>query len=104
MSPADDDPHSFWYPQHGGVCILNDTDALSLERAFSVFENHLCKLVGLERNTQGIESSEEFALDRLTMRHMQLEYKEASTDTGTTQETRRHSIQACQYRDNLPSA
>ena len=76
-NPAQDDPHSFWYPQHGGVYVLNDASPSTLDRAFVVFERHLCTLMGLERNVLGIDSSEEFALDRLTMQHMQLEYKEA---------------------------
>lgn len=76
--PDQDDSHSFWYPQHGGVYILNDTTEATLNRAFSVFERHLCNLMGLERNALEIGSSEEFVLDKLTMQHMQLEYMEAS--------------------------
>lgn len=77
MYPEQDDPYSFWYPQHGGVYILGEISESTLNRAFSILERHLCTLVGLERNTVGIDSSEEFALDRLTMQHMQLEYIEA---------------------------
>ena len=75
--PDQDDSHSFWYPQHGGVYVLNNTKASTLDRAFGVFERHLCKLMGLEGNALGSDSSEEFAIDKLTMQHMQLEYKEA---------------------------